>query len=125
MRASNPVVQTGTTLQLRSYGRYSDGTDVDLSSQTTWIGSPLLAIDAGGLATGISAGSTSMSASYFDPIEGVTRLASQAVAVTNASLVSIDVHGQHASVPEGGFEQFEAIGIYSDGVARDLSTQVS
>ena len=128
-RPANPVITTGTTLQLKAWGRYSDGTDRDLTAESTFIGSPLVSVSndpaTRGLATGLAPGATSVSASYFDPIEGVTRLGSQELTVTDATLVSIAVTGAHPSIPQGARTQFEANGTYSDALVRDLTTQVS
>jgi len=123
-RPAGPVVTTGTTLQLRSFVRYSDGTDLEVTGATSWTGTPLLTIDPSGLATGVSAGSTSVGASWFDPIDNVTRFAGQAATVTAATLSSIQVTAGLTSVAEGGILQHEANGTYSDGATRDLTTQV-
>src|SRR5436190_360993 len=61
---SNPSLPKGLTLQFTATGNYSDGSTSDLTSSVTWASSvPTIAsITAGGLATGLAEGTTTISA---------------------------------------------------------------
>ena len=62
---ANPTIQTGTTRQFTATGTYSNTTKTqDITSQVTWASSntAVATIDGSGLATGVSAGSTAISA---------------------------------------------------------------
>ena len=67
---ANPSILTGASQQFTATGTYSDGSTQDITSQAIWTSSDtaVATIDAGGLATGISAGTTMISAS----LAGVT-----------------------------------------------------
>ncbi len=67
---TNPAMMIGATQQFTATGTYSDGSTQNLSSQVTWTSSKtaVAAINANGLATGVSAGATVISAA----LSGVT-----------------------------------------------------
>jgi hypothetical protein len=68
-------VQVGGTLQLTATGNYSDGSQQNLTSSTTWTSSapPVASITSSGLATGASVGNTTISAAL-NPISGSTSI---------------------------------------------------
>lgn len=78
------TVNRGATEQFQVTGTYSDGTTVDVTEQVSWTsGNPAVAtIDSTGLATGQSAGTTSIQAS----LSGVTAGASLTVQPSSGSL---------------------------------------
>ena len=66
----NPTIQTGTTQQFAAEGTYSDNSKQIITNLVTWESSNAAAAISGtGLATGVSAGSTTISAT----LSGVTR----------------------------------------------------
>jgi hypothetical protein len=77
---SGATVPAGATQQFTATGTYSDGSTANITSQVTWASSNtgVATIAAGGLATGVAAGSTTISATQAG-ITGNTVLTVQAV----------------------------------------------
>src|SRR5262249_35482040 len=97
-------------------GNYSDGTTKDLTATVGWTSSAAMAaINAAGLATGVAAGLTTISAA----LAGVT--GSSVLTVGPAVLVSVAVTPANKSLAAGQMQQFTATGNYSDGTSRDLT----
>ena len=117
---SNPSVLAGSTQQFTATGRFSDGTMQDLTSQVTWSSSNTGAatIGASGLATGVAAGVSTISATK-NGINGSTTLT-----VSPATLTSITVTPANFSLAMGSTQQFTATGHFSDGSTQDISSQV-
>ena len=85
---ANPSILTGGTQQFTATGHYSDGSTQNLTSLATWSSSsPTVAtVNSGGLASGLSAGTTTISAGV-SAVSGSTTLTVQApLVVTTASL---------------------------------------
>lgn len=63
---ANGEAGVGGTLQFEAFGTYSDGSSMGITSLVSWSSSnPSVAtIQSGGLATGISVGTTTITASY-------------------------------------------------------------
>jgi DNA-binding beta-propeller fold protein YncE/urocanate hydratase len=110
----------GLNEQFVATGIYSDGTTHDLTSQVTWTSAAAKvgSITAGGLATGLAAGSTVLTAAFGNVS------ATRTLNVTPATLVSIGVTPTNPSAPAGLHTQFTATGIYSDGTTKDLTSQM-
>jgi O-glycosyl hydrolase len=93
----NPTVAVGTAQQFTATGTYSDASAQDLTNQVTWTSSNMTraTISSAGLATGVSAGATTVSAA-FGGSTGSTVLTVQAVppvplSVTTSSLAGSTV----------------------------------
>ena len=114
---------SGQTQQFTATGLYSDATSQNITSQVAWSSSApgVATIDASGLATFVAAGNSTVQAQ----LAGVT--GSDSVVVTAASVVlqGLVVTPGTSSIPNGGEQQFHAIGSYSDGSTADLTTQVT
>jgi Bacterial Ig-like domain (group 2) len=67
---TNPSIATGATEQFTATGKYSDGSTANVTSTATWTvaNTSVASISSGGLATGVTAGSTQVTAS----LNGVT-----------------------------------------------------
>jgi hypothetical protein len=89
---ATPTIRTGGSQQFTATGTYSDGNTQNLTSQVTWSSSaPAVAtINGGGLATGLTAGNATVSATL-PGVSGSTTLAVQVSPVTIST----------ASVPGG------------------------
>jgi len=113
----NPSFALGTTQQFDATGTYSDKTTQDLTGTATWStgNSNIATIGAGGLATSVSSGSTTVTAAS-GSISGSTTLN-----VTPAALVSIVVTPVDPSFVLGTTQQFIATGTYTDNTTQDLS----
>ena len=117
---SSPRFADGTAQQFTVTGTFSDGTTQDLTGQASFSSSnaAIVSVSAGGIAQGVSPG-TAQILSTVDGITGRT----QSVTVTAATLVSIAVTPNSASIADGTSQQFTAIGTFSDGSTQDLSSQ--
>jgi hypothetical protein len=118
-------IAAGTTLQLAATGTYSDGTTQDLTFQVTWTSSDAAiatvsnAPSTKGLATGVGAGTATLTAA-FQGVSGTTTLG-----VTAATLQALVITPADPTIAAGTTVQFSASGSYSDGSVQDLTTQVS
>ena len=114
-----PSIALGTTQQFTAIGTYSDLSTANITSIVTWTSAtPTTAsISAsGGLARGLVAGSTQISAKL-----GTITSALVPLKVTSATLKSIAVTPATPSIGLSATQQFTAVGTYSDGSAQDIS----
>ena len=115
-------IPTGSTQQFTATGTFSDTTTQDVTSTAYWSTSDgtdaTISDSAGsqGLATGVAAGSITITAAS-GSVNGTATLA-----VTAATLVSISIAPQNPSIALGASRQFNATGTYSDGSTQDLTT---
>lgn len=122
---TNPSLPAGFKLQFRATGTYSDGSSQDVTSAVTWasanaaVASISDAATSKGLATGLSAGTTSISATL-GAISGSTSLT-----VSSATLGAITVTPASFSLALGQSRQLTATGTFSDGTSLDLTNQVT
>lgn len=121
----NPSVVDGLTRQFNATGTYSDGSTADLTPVANWTSGTIavasmnasLAANSG-LATGLSAG-TSLIRASFAGLEGSTTLT-----VTAATLTAIEVTPENASAVVNETEQFIATGVYTDGSRINITSTV-
>jgi hypothetical protein len=113
-----PSIVLGTQQQFTATGTYSDGSTQNLTSSAAWSSSaPTVAtIPSGGLATSVTAGTSTISATS-GSIVGLTTLT-----VTPPTLVSIAVTPAAPSIALGTQQQFTATGTYSDGSTQNLTS---
>ncbi len=111
-----PSSGIGGTVQFNATGAYSDGATQDLTTTATWTSSSavIATINAGGLATAVSAGPATITAT-FDGVSGSTTLT-----VTAATLQSITVLPAGAIIAPRAKIQFTALGSFSDGTQRTV-----
>ena len=97
---ANRTVSTGATQQFTATGTYSDGSSQDITSQVTWNSSTaaVATINASGLASGVSAGSTTISASQTG-MTGLTTLTVQTaqLVITTPSLPNGTVSASYSA----------------------------
>jgi trimeric autotransporter adhesin len=116
-----PSAAAGTTLQFTATGTFSDTTTQNLTSQVTWASSATTvatisnAAASRGVATAVSMGTSTISAS----LSGVS--GSTVLTVTPATLQSIAVTPTNPSVAKGSPVQFTATGTFSDNSTQDLT----
>jgi hypothetical protein len=122
---ATPTIAHGTKLRFVATGTYNDATTQDLSSAVTWDSATEAtatisnAADSVGLATGVAAGTSKISAT----LGGVT--GSTTLTVTGASLVSIAVTPALPSIAKGTQQQFVATGFFDDATTQDVSDGVT
>ncbi len=117
----NPSVALGGGLQFTATGTYNDGSTQVLTSQVTWSSSMMgvATISTGGLATSVSIGSSTITATL-GAVSGNTLLT-----VAAAQLVSIAVTPMNMSVPLGTLQQYTATGTYTDNSTKDITGSVT
>ena len=114
-------VAMGQTKQLTATGLYSDGSKQDVSSSVAWSSSTpaISSINSQGLASGVSPGSTTITATL-GSVSGATSLT-----VTAAVLGSIAVTPSIPSAANGTTQMFTATGTYSDNSTQNLTSSVT
>ena len=116
---SNPSVAKGLTVQFTASGIYSDGTVQNVTASVTWSSGTAATITSGGLATGVSLGTSTISAT------SGTVVGSTVLTVTAATLQSIAVTPANPTITRGLTQQFTATGTYSDGSTQNLTSSVT
>jgi uncharacterized protein YjdB len=114
-------VAKGNTQQFTAAGLYSDGSTQSITTQVTWQSSvPAVAnIDSNGLASSIAGGNTQIWAS----LSGQSAVAT--LTVSPATLTSLAITPQTASIASGTTQQYKAIGTLTDGSTQDLTNSVN
>jgi hypothetical protein len=115
---ANQSIPVAAIQQLTATGVNSDGTSTDITRVAAWSSSntAVATVDSHGVATGISLGSTTITATSGGKTASVT------LNVTAAVLRSVSVTPATPSVVKGLTSQFTALGIYSDGTSQDVTT---
>jgi hypothetical protein len=115
-----PSIAPGSTQQFKATGTYSDGTTKDLTTSANWLSATqsVATINVSGLATGVAAGTSSISATS-GTIVGTTTLT-----VINP-LVSIAVTPATSSIAPGATQQFIATGTYADHSTQIITSSVT
>ncbi|MDM4770227.1 Ig-like domain-containing protein [Solimonas sp. SE-A11] len=123
----NPSVTAGLSIQLAATGHFTDGSAQTLTQDVTWESTtPAVAeisngTNTKGLAFGKEAGTTTIRAVHAaSSLVGTTPLS-----VVPAALRSITIAPVSASTPIGFARQYQAFGQFSDGVEREVTSQVS
>jgi trimeric autotransporter adhesin len=113
----SPFIPQGTTQAFTATGTFTDNSTQNLTSSVTWgsSGVGVASINTIGVAIGVSAGTTSISATL-GSINGATNLT-----VTTTALVSITVNPPSASISLGTTQAFTAAGTFSDGSSQDVT----
>ena len=113
-------LDAGASQQFTATGTLSDASSLDLTSKVTWVSlnPAVVAIDANGVASALSPGSTSIGASFLGtssiPV-GVTVQPPTSIAVTPALISAV----------AGSTQQFTATGTFADLVTHDLTNLVT
>ena len=116
------VVGSGESVQLPAIGTYSDDPTQDLTDTAKWSSDdPATArVSATGLVTGVDGGATRISASA----EGLTGSTGFSV-IPTPTLVGIELIPVDPNIEAGDTPSFIAIGTYSDGTTKDLTTDAT
>ena len=119
---STPSVTVGGTQQFTATANYNGGASSDITNTATWTSSNtgFATITTGGLATGVAAGSPTVTAA-FGGMSGTATLTVNA-AVT---LTSIAISPRGDTVSTGFTKQFTATGTYSNGTTADITNTVT
>ena len=119
---TNSSILAGASQQFTATGTYSDGSTQNLSNRVAWTSSNtgVATIDTSGLATGVSNGTTTISAAL-----GIVSNSTTLTVQAPATLMSIAVTPTNSSILAGASQQFTATGTYSDGSTQSLSNRVT
>ncbi len=119
---AGPSIALGLTESFTATGTYTDNSTQNLTSQVTWLSSNIAVatINASGLATTLSTGTTEITATL-----GSNVSPDDTLTVTPAALVSIDVTPSSPSISKGLTQQFTATGTYTNTSTQDLTSQVT
>ena len=119
---ANPSILAGATQPFTATGTYSDSSTQDITSQATWRSSNtgVATVNAGGLATAVAAGTTTISAA----LAGITNSTVLTVQ-TPTTLTSIAVTPANPAILAGALQPFTATGTYSDGSTQDITSQAT
>jgi uncharacterized protein YjdB len=118
-------VSRGTVSNLVVHGTYTDGANLDLTTQVTWasddaaVATVSNAAGTEGEVRAVGVGATSLTAQ----LSGVT--AQAAITVTPALLTAIELTPVSPTAPVGTTVAFTATGRYSDSTTQDLTTQAT
>ena len=118
---SNPSVSQSQTQQFTATGTYSDGSTKNITTTVTWTSSNAAVATIGantGLAIGISAGTSQVTAS----LGGITSSSDNLTVLKSITLQSIAVAPSNPSVSQSQTQQFTATGTYSDGSTKNITT---
>ncbi len=123
-----PSIPKGMTQQFTATGTFTDGTQRDVTGQVAWTSSApaVAAINATGLATGLTAGTTQIRSSLtYTPHfgQGPVTVTSPAVTltVTNAIPVSISVEPVSPTLVLGLTQAFQATVTWSDNTTTNVT----
>jgi len=122
---ASPSIAKGTGQAFTATATFTDMSTQNVTASATWASSSPAVASVGnsagskGQATGLSTGSTTISAAYL----GLT--ASSDLTVTAANLTSIEVTPANATLPKGASGQAKATGIFSDSSTQDLTATVT
>ena len=116
----NQNILSGVTRQFLATGIFSDGVSHDITATVIWSSGTtgVATVNAGGLATGVAAGNSLITATS-GSLSGNSTLT-----VSAATLSSIVVTPLNPSVVNGLTRQFVATGIDSAGVSHDITALV-
>lgn len=120
---SSTNVIAGASIQFTATGFYSDGTAHVITSSATWTSSSASVATvsnspgSNGMATGIAAGSATISASLHG-YTGATTLNVKALTLLTLSPTNV-------AIEKGTTQQFTVTGTFSDNTTEDLTSQVT
>jgi uncharacterized protein YjdB len=122
---AGPLVPLGRTQAFTATGVYSDGSMLDLTPLVTWAstlqGVATISNAAGskGVATSVALGNTTISATS-GAVSGIATMV-----VTSPIVELLRVEPADGSLAIGASRQLHAVGMYSDGVTREVAAGVS
>jgi trimeric autotransporter adhesin len=120
---ANASIPLGTLQQFTATGTFSDGSTQNITGTVTWSSSKnsIVSITVSGMATAGNLGSVTITAaSGSGSITGST-----SVTVNAANLSSLAIPQGNVTIAESTTEAFSAVGTFTDGSTRDLTTQAT
>lgn len=111
------TVAIGATQQFSAIAGYTDGSAIDVTAKSTWtpVSAAVATVDTSGLAKGVSAGTTTMSAAFGG------KTASGALTVLPATVASLNLTPAVTTFQTGATRQLATVATYSDGKVVDVT----
>lgn len=117
---STRTIAKGTDTLFTATGAFSDGTTRNLTSTASWTsGSPSVASVDQGRATGLTVGTSTVTASFGNISATAT------VIVSDAELLRLRLSPVRSSIARGTSQSFTAEGFFTDGSFQDVTSQAS
>jgi uncharacterized protein YjdB len=118
---ANASITAGATQQFSATATYNDGSTGDVSQNAAWSSSDssIATVSAGGLADGIAAGSTIITAS----LNGASGTATLTVNPKAPKSIAVSPAGVNTTM--GATQQLTATATYQDGSTGDVSSEVT
>ena len=110
------TINVGQTTQLQATAHYSDGSSQTVTASAAWTSSAPAGNVAAGLVAGVSAGTTSITATY----AGQSAQATVQVSAVAPTLTGLSITGS-TSVAVAGATQLQAVAQYSDGSTQTVT----
>src|SRR5439155_12252753 len=119
---NSPSIAKGLTQSFTATGTYTDNSTQDLTNSATWNSSngTVASINASGVATALSVGSSNITATS----GGITSNTA-VLTVTAPTLLSIAVTPNSPSIAKGLTQSFTATGTYTDNSTQDLTNSAT
>lgn len=114
----------GSTYALQANGIYSDGSSMNITSLAQWHTTNPNALSvtnsalSKGIVTALAAGESQLQVTYLNLSETTS------IVVTPATLNSIEITPRNIQLEKGTQQQLTATGIYSDNLARDITSLI-
>jgi uncharacterized protein YjdB len=118
---SDVSIAAGTSHPFLAFGIYSDGGQRNISDAVTWASSQtgVATISAVGSATGVTAGTSSISATSGSVSQNVT------LTVTSATVNTIAIAPSNGTIDVGTKRAFTAVGVFSDSTTQVITPFVT
>ena len=118
---ASTTLSVGQTQQFTATGLYSDNSSRNLTNSVSWTSSNTseVTISGSGLATSASVGSVTISALQANITGNAT------LTINSAGLISIEVTPSAVSVASGAMFQFTALGTFTDGSKKDITSAIT
>ncbi|MGL5585780.1 MAG: Ig-like domain-containing protein [Plesiomonas sp.] len=117
------------TQKYKALAVYNGGKTFNVTDKVSWISESqnIATIDNNGISTGLAAGTTKISASWFQPDypEAVVTSNRADLTVWSAALASIEITPTEHILPINGIKQYAATGIYDDGERYNITDRVN
>lgn len=123
---SSESILEGKNAQFIATGTYTNGSR-DVTSLTSWTSSApeIATITSDGLATGVSAGATTVGATIDGQLASATLIVTEEQVTPPVTLISIILDPISTTIALGNGQQFSATGHYSDSSTQDISSEVT
>ncbi|MEL6115751.1 Ig-like domain-containing protein [Photobacterium sp. SP02] len=119
---ANLSLAKGTSHAYTAIAHFDNSTSQDVSAQATWSSSDtaVATVSATGMVSALATGSAAISASFGGAISNNANLT-----VTAATVLSVTIAPETASIANGTTQQFTATAKFSDGSTLDVTDQVN